>query len=72
MTIFAEAPPADPSATATVMIGGEADLLRVRSTMRQCAHRAGIGHGADAALHRDLSTGRDDATVVVVRNEATP
>jgi serine/threonine-protein kinase RsbT len=43
MTIFIETAPADQSAVTTVLIGGEADLLRVRSTMRECAHRAGLG-----------------------------
>jgi len=43
MTIFVDNPPADLSAVTTVTIDGEADLLRVRSTMRDCAHRAGLG-----------------------------
>jgi serine/threonine-protein kinase RsbT len=43
MTIFVDSPPADLSAVTTVTIDCEADLLRVRSTMRDCAHRAGLG-----------------------------
>jgi serine/threonine-protein kinase RsbT len=43
MTATAEIPPADVLAITTVMIGGESDLLRVRSTMRAYAHRAGLG-----------------------------
>jgi serine/threonine-protein kinase RsbT len=43
MTITVEDPRVDSSATTTVMIGGEADLLRVRSMVRDYANRAGLG-----------------------------
>lgn len=43
MTITVEDPWVDSSATTTVMIGGEADLLRVRSIVRDYANRAGLG-----------------------------
>jgi serine/threonine-protein kinase RsbT len=43
MTITAGAPLAAPLAVTTILIGGEADLLRVRSTMRGCAQHAGLG-----------------------------
>jgi serine/threonine-protein kinase RsbT len=43
MMVLAEVPPAAPSPGVTVLIGGEADLLRVRSTMRDYAQRAGLG-----------------------------
>lgn len=44
MTIAVEDPPADPltMTTTTVVIGGESDLLRVRSTMREYARHAGL------------------------------
>jgi serine/threonine-protein kinase RsbT len=43
MTVTIEHPTADPLAATTVTIGGESDLLRVRSTMRAYAHQAGLG-----------------------------
>jgi serine/threonine-protein kinase RsbT len=48
MTISVETPPddetpPDESLAITVLIGGEADLLQVRSAMRACACRAGLG-----------------------------
>jgi serine/threonine-protein kinase RsbT len=43
MTSTVEIPAADPSALTTVIIGGESDLLRVRSTMRAYACQAGLG-----------------------------
>jgi serine/threonine-protein kinase RsbT len=43
MTTTVENPPADLLAVTTVTIGGESDLLRVRSTMRAYARHAGLG-----------------------------
>lgn len=50
MTAIAESPldliagkPPDLLAISVVLIGGEADMLRVRSTMRACAQHAGLG-----------------------------
>jgi serine/threonine-protein kinase RsbT len=43
MTATVENPPADLLAVTTVTIGGESDLLRVRSTVRAYARQAGLG-----------------------------
>ncbi|MDX6394226.1 MAG: serine/threonine-protein kinase RsbT [Streptosporangiaceae bacterium] len=43
MTATIENPTAHPLVSTTVTIGGEADLLRVRSTMRAYARQAGLG-----------------------------
>jgi serine/threonine-protein kinase RsbT len=43
MTTTGDRPAAWSPAVTTVIIAGEADLLRIRSTMRACAQQAGLG-----------------------------
>ena len=50
MTITVDGPSADLLAITTVVIDGEADLLRVRSTIRAYAHEAGLGLTATTKL----------------------